>query len=93
MTPEQRMAKLSDRERELLALIARGHSNAAICKDLYLSPKTVEAHVRNIFHKLGLTPGGAEHRRVMAVLIFLEAMRPHLRAVPETPEGALVRAA
>ena len=64
---------LSERERELLALMAKGYSNAGIAGTLYLSPKTVETHVRSIFMKLGLPPEGGAHRRVVAVLMFLAA--------------------
>lgn len=93
MSPQQRIAKLSERERELLALMARGHSNASICRELYLSPKTVEAHVRNIFLKLGLAPGGDAHRRVMAVLLYLEVTRPRLHPLADAPAKRLVHAA
>ena len=63
--------ELSDRERELLALMADGLSNGGISRKLYLSPKTVETHVRSIFMKLGLPPEGGSHRRVLAVLMYL----------------------
>jgi DNA-binding NarL/FixJ family response regulator/class 3 adenylate cyclase len=62
---------LTDREREILGLMAEGRSNQAICERLYLSPKTVEAHVAHIFAKLGLRPTPDDHRRVLAVLMFL----------------------
>lgn len=62
---------LTDREREVLTLIAEGRSNLAISRMLYLSPKTIEAHVRLIFQKLGLEQSPDDHRRVLAVLAFL----------------------
>jgi DNA-binding NarL/FixJ family response regulator len=65
--------ELTDREREVLTLIAEGHSNHAICQRLFLSPKTVEAHIRQIFLKLGLRESAEQHRRVLAVLAFLRA--------------------
>ena len=67
---------LSERERELLGLMAKGYSNAGIATALFLSPKTVETHVRSIFMKLGLPPEGGAHRRVVAVLMYLAATRP-----------------
>ena len=67
------ISSLSSREFELLALMAAGRSNAAISAELWLSPKTVETHVRSIFTKLGLRETGAVHRRVIAVLMYLEA--------------------
>ena len=62
---------LSEREREVLTLIAEGRSNQAICDRLFLAPKTVEAHIANIFSKLELVPAPDDHRRVLAVLAHL----------------------
>jgi DNA-binding NarL/FixJ family response regulator len=64
---------LTEREREVLALIAEGLSNTAIGERMFLSPKTVEAHISQIFMKLDLRPGPGQHRRVLAVLAYLRA--------------------
>lgn len=64
---------LSPRECEVLALMAEGRSNGAISEQLFLTPKTVEAHVRSIFTKLGLEATQADHRRVLAVVAFLRS--------------------
>jgi hypothetical protein len=58
--------KLTEREREVLSLMAEGHSNEAIGQRLFLSPRTVEAHIRQVFLKLGLRQTPAYHRRVVA---------------------------
>jgi DNA-binding NarL/FixJ family response regulator len=65
--------ELTDREREVLALIAEGRSNQGIAEVLVLSPKTVEAHVGRILAKLGLDDSPDYHRRVLAVLAFLRS--------------------
>ena len=67
------LTQLTDREREVLTLMAEGHSNQGICDKLFLSPKTVEAHVSQIFSKLGLRDAPGHHRRVLAVLTYLDA--------------------
>jgi DNA-binding NarL/FixJ family response regulator len=65
------LADLTEREREVLALMAQGLTNAALAEELFVSPKTVEGYVRNIFTKLNLAPDERAHRRVLAVLRFL----------------------
>jgi DNA-binding NarL/FixJ family response regulator len=62
---------LTQREREVLGLMAEGLSNAAIAASLVVSDGAVEKHVGNIFAKLGLEPSTSEHRRVRAVLAYL----------------------
>jgi DNA-binding NarL/FixJ family response regulator len=65
------LAELTEREREVLALIAEGRSNHAISERLFLSPKTVETHISQILGKLGLEGTPDDHRRVLAVLTYL----------------------
>jgi DNA-binding NarL/FixJ family response regulator len=67
------LAALTEREQRVLELMARGRSNLALSAELFLSPKTVEAHVRSIFAKLNLPQDAADHRRVLAVLAYLRA--------------------
>ena len=69
-----RFDALTVREREVLGLMAEGRSNGAIGKRLFLSKKTVEAHVRTIFLKLDLTMSPDDDRRVLAVLTMLRSM-------------------
>lgn len=64
---------LTERERDVLKLMAEGRSNSAIGSLLHLSEKTVEGHVRSIFIKLELEPTDEDHRRVLAVLTYLRA--------------------
>ena len=63
--------ELTERERDVLGLIAEGLSNNAIGERMYLSPKTVEAHISQIFLKLDLRHAEGQHRRVLAVLAYL----------------------
>ena len=67
------LAELSDREREVLALMAEGRSNAGIAGRLWVTEGTVEKHVRSILAKLNLAEAADDHRRVLAVITFLEA--------------------
>lgn len=62
---------LTPREREVLALMAEGRTNAAIAKTLVVSGRAVEKHIANIFLKLDLAPSDDDHRRVLAVLTYL----------------------
>src|SRR5207245_4044999 len=64
---------LSPREREVLALMAEGASNAGIARRIFVSEGTIEKHVRSILMKLDLPESETDHRRVLAVLKFLEA--------------------
>src|SRR4029450_13962914 len=66
------LADLTPREREVLARVAEGRTDRGIAEALWLSPKTVETHVRTIFRKLDLPSAQTENRRVHAVLTFLE---------------------
>lgn len=63
--------ELTSRERDVLALIAEGRSNQGICDRLFLSPKTVEGHVKHIFQKLDIDDSGDGNRRVLAVIKYL----------------------
>ena len=63
--------ELTPREREVLSLLAEGHSNSAIARKLVLSDRTIETHARQVFHKLGLTAHADTHQRVLAVLAYL----------------------
>jgi DNA-binding NarL/FixJ family response regulator len=65
--------ELSGRESEVLGLVAQGHSNTSVATVLGLSERTVEAHMRSVFTKLGLHDDGTTHRRVLAVVTLLES--------------------
>lgn len=67
------LAELTPREREVLGLVAEGRTNAGIAKELWLTEKTVETHVRSILGKLDLPLDGDTHRRVLAVVTYLRA--------------------
>jgi DNA-binding NarL/FixJ family response regulator len=67
------LGTLTARERDVLVLMAEGRSNTAIAGILVVSERSVEKHVANIFSKLGLAPSDADHRRVLAVLRYLQS--------------------
>ena len=70
---DDRIVQLSEREREVLGLMAEGRSNSAIAERLFVSEGTIEKHIKAIFSKLNLTGDEADHRRVLAVLAYLRA--------------------
>jgi DNA-binding NarL/FixJ family response regulator len=70
---DNRLTELTLRERDVLSLMAEGRSNSAIADHLSISDGTVEKHISNIFSKLGLDESGSQHRRVLAVLTYLQA--------------------
>jgi DNA-binding NarL/FixJ family response regulator len=78
------LESLTPRELEVLALVAEGHSNASIATTLFLSERTVMAHMRAVFTKLGLVEDGATHRRVLAVITYLRAQQVQ---VPGSHQG------
>ena len=71
--PSSPLLSLTDREREVLQVMATGRNNATIAKQLYMSDRAVEKHIGAVFAKLGLADETAVNRRVMAVLAFLDA--------------------
>ena len=73
MARSQPVSRLSPREREVLALMAEGRSNAAIAQRLFITEKAVSKHAAGIFGKLDLAPSDDDNRRVLAVLAYLES--------------------
>jgi DNA-binding NarL/FixJ family response regulator len=71
--PDGALSALTPREREVLSLMAEGRTNAAIARALVVTPGAVEKHISNIFSKLDLPASDDDHRRVLAVLTFLQA--------------------
>jgi DNA-binding NarL/FixJ family response regulator len=70
--PDDPLGRLTPREREVLGLMAEGRSNAAIAKELVLTVGAIEKHIANIFMKLRLAPSQTDHRRVLAVLAYMQ---------------------
>jgi len=70
---DEPLSRLTPREREVLALIAEGRSNAAVAAGLFVSEKAISKHIANIFMKLDLPPSEDDNRRVMAVLAYLNS--------------------
>jgi DNA-binding NarL/FixJ family response regulator len=85
------LAELTSREREVLVLVAEGKTDRGIAEELFVTRKTVEAHVRSILRKLDLPTDATENRRVHAVLTFLQAtgLREPGSAQPAASEGRL----
>ena len=71
---EDPLEALTPRERQVLGLMAEGRSNAAIAEALVVTERAVEKHVTSIFTKLDLTPAAEDHRRVLAVLRYLQSL-------------------
>lgn len=72
--PVEPLECLSGRELEVLALIAEGLSNQAIARRLFITERTVEAHIKQMFHKLGLSEDRDCHRRVLVVITYLRSV-------------------
>ncbi|MCL2788618.1 MAG: response regulator transcription factor [Micrococcales bacterium] len=71
--PASPVSRLTPREREVLALMAQGRANAAIAAELFVTDGAVEKHIASIYTKLDLPPSPEDHRRVLAVLAFLQS--------------------
>ena len=67
------LGRLTEREREVLALVAEGRSNKGVALRLFVTERTIEAHITQIFAKLGLSGSDLQHRRVLAVVTFLRS--------------------
>jgi DNA-binding NarL/FixJ family response regulator len=74
--PQDPLEELTPRERDVLAAMAEGKSNQGIADTLVVTEAAVEKHVTSIFHKLDLAPAAGEHRRVLAVLRYLQGITP-----------------
>ena len=70
--PRQPLARLTDRQREVLALMAEGRSNAGIAERLFLTERAVIKHVSHVYEELGIPPCADDHRRVLAVVRYLD---------------------
>jgi DNA-binding NarL/FixJ family response regulator len=70
---DEPLGRLTTREREVLALMAEGRSNAAVASNMVVSEKAISKHIANIFVKLDLAPSDDDNRRVMAVLAYLNS--------------------
>lgn len=79
------IARLTPREREVLALMAEGRSNAGIAAALFLSASAVAKHINSVFTKLDIPPTTHDNRRVLAVLTYLHARYPHTPLFAEDP--------
>ena len=89
---DERMARLTDRERTVLALIAEGKSNQAIAQTLFVSEASVEKHITSLFQKLDLEPDEHGNRRVLAALVHLEhSSTEHGGGLDHTPQNGAVR--
>lgn len=85
------LGELTAREREVLVLVAQGKTDRGIAEELFVTRKTVEAHVRSILRKLDLPTDAGENRRVHAVLAFLQTVERHDHAVVPPIQGVAAR--